>query len=195
MITMKTTITMIAMKIIMMLDHADAFGFSGAWSFTTAMLGSSPVADKEELKLGESVSAGASLAMAECADLFRTDVWNCPVVAFTRVQQALASSEQGSLEASGLENNRETAFMHAIISAGVTHTISRNCSSGNLEMCGCELRHPGASGARDWKWGGCSDNLVFGEQVSKKFLDKTDRTARSFGEPKSLTNLHNNTDT
>ena len=46
----------------------------------------------------------------------------------------------------------------------------------------------GESDVEGWKWGGCSDNLAFGEQISKQFLDKD----RSTKQPVSLANLHNN---
>ena len=148
-------------------------GFSRAWSLTNAMLASTHV-NEADLVLSSSVTAGAELAMKECANQFTHEVWNCPVTAF-------------NMNTDKLENNRETAYIHAVISAGVTHTISRNCSEGTLTHCGCEHRLAG-SGADDWKWGGCSDNLVFGEQVSKQFLD-TDKFGK---QPKSLANLHNN---
>lgn len=34
--------------------------------------------------------------------------------------------------------NRETAFVHAIISAGIVHTVTKNCSQGMFEQCRCE---------------------------------------------------------
>ena len=147
--------------------------FSRAWSLTNAMLASTHV-NEADLLLSSSVTSGAELAMQECSRQFEHDVWNCPVTAF-------------NMNKDRLENNRETAYIHAIISAGVTHTISRNCSEGNLAQCGCQALY-GSSGADNWKWGGCSDNLVFGEQISKQFLD-VDRKNK---QPVSLANLHNN---
>jgi len=147
--------------------------FSRAWSLTNAMLASTHVAEAD-LLLSSSVTAGAELAMRECGAQFEHEVWNCPVTAF-------------NMGVERLENNRETAYIHAVISAGVARTISRNCSQGALSHCGCEPRY-GRQGnsAEDWQWGGCSDNLQFGEQISRQFLD-TDT-----GKPRSLANLHNN---
>ena len=148
-------------------------GFSRAWSLTNAMLASTHV-NEADLILSSSVTSGAELAMQECSRQFSHDVWNCPVTAFNMNKEKQ-------------ENNRETAYIHAVISAGVTHTISRNCSEGRLAQCGCQALY-GQSGADSWKWGGCSDNLGFGEQISKQFLDQD----RSTKQPVSLANLHNN---
>ena len=144
--------------------------FSPIWSLSNAMLASSQVNSEADLALTRSVTSGAELAMAECAHQFENDIWNCPVAAFNRQDSA--------------ENNRETAFVHAIVSAGVTHTISRNCSEGSLAHCGCERN--GAISGDSWKWGGCSDNVVFGTQVSKQYLDRMSNEART------LANIHNN---
>ena len=147
-------------------------GFSRAWSLTNAMLASTHV-NEADLILSSSVTSGAELAMQECSRQFSHDVWNCPVTAFNMNKEKQ-------------ENNRETAYIHAVISAGVTHTISRNCSEGRLAQCGCQALY-GASGADNWEWGGYSDNLNFGEQISSKFLD-LDASKASV----SAAHLHNN---
>ena len=47
------------------------------------------------------------------------------------------------------------------------------------------------TGSDGWKWGGCSDNLVFGEQISKKVLDtgKHDSQARRVALRKAMRTL------
>lgn len=53
--------------------------------------------------------------------------------------------------------NRETAFVHAISSAGVMYTLTRNCSLGDFDNCGCDDSrngqlgkvHPSLSSSRD----------------------------------------------
>lgn len=41
---------------------------------------------------------------------------------------------------------RETSFIHAISSAGVMHTITKNCSMGDFENCGCDDSKNGKTG-------------------------------------------------
>ncbi|OCT70194.1 hypothetical protein XELAEV_18037115mg [Xenopus laevis] len=84
--------------------------------------------------------------------------------------------------------NRETAFVHAISSAGVMYTLTRNCSLGDFDNCGCDDSRNGQLGGQGWLWGGCSDNVGFGETISKQFVDalETGQDARA------AMNLHNN---
>lgn len=93
---------------------------------------------------------------------------------------------------------REAAFIYAITSAAVTHSIARACSEGSIETCNCDFSHhkgrphssnsPAVSGVRDWEWGGCSDNIAFGFRFSREFVDTGER-GRSLREKM---NLHNN---
>lgn len=45
-----------------------------------------------------------------------------------------------------LTANRETAFVHAISSAGVMYTLTRNCSLGDFDNCGCDDSRNGQLG-------------------------------------------------
>ena len=37
-------------------------------------------------------------------------------------------------------SNRETAFVHAVTAAGITHTLIRNCSAGSFDECACDFK-------------------------------------------------------
>lgn len=44
------------------------------------------------------------------------------------------------------------------------------------------------TGGRGWLWGGCSDNVDFGERISKQFVDAQETGQDS----RAAVNLHNN---
>jgi len=50
--------------------------------------------------------------------------------------------------------NRETAFTHAMLSAGVTYAVSRACKQGLLKSCTCSRTARPKNLPRDWAWGG-----------------------------------------
>eukprot|EP00094_Tigriopus_californicus_P010260 TCALIF_09898-PA protein Name:"Similar to WNT3A Protein Wnt-3a (Gallus gallus)" AED:0.31 eAED:0.31 QI:0/0/0/1/1/1/3/0/165 len=51
------------------------------------------------------------------------------------------------------------AFVHAISSAGVAHTLTKACSAGELENCGCDRTLKGAS----------AEGFEIGEKLIEKF--------------------------
>ncbi|XP_023320891.1 protein Wnt-4 [Eurytemora carolleeae] len=88
---------------------------------------------------------------------------------------------------------KEASFVHAISSAGVAHAVTRSCSSGELENCGCDRSLRGMS-PEGFQWSGCSDNVDFGVTFSRTFVDAQDRrkSRKNPKSPVSLMNLHNN---
>ena len=59
---------------------------------------------------------------------------------------------------------------------------------GEIPGCGCDKRLGKEAKNEDFEWGGCSDDVSFGEKFSRDFVDSKEikRTAES------LMNLHNN---
>jgi len=88
---------------------------------------------------------------------------------------------------------RESAFVHAISSAGVAHALTRACSSGDLENCGCDRSLRGIS-PEGFQWSGCSDNVDFGITFSRNFVDARDgrKSRKNPRKAQPLMNLHNN---
>lgn len=88
---------------------------------------------------------------------------------------------------------REASFVHAISAAGVAHAVTRACSSGKLNKCGCDrtVRGPSKDG---FEWSGCSDNIAYGIAFSKTFVDAREKKSSKSGKNagRRLMNLHNN---
>lgn len=82
---------------------------------------------------------------------------------------------------------RESAFVHAIASAGVAFAVTRACAEGSATICGCDSRHKGPPG-EGWKWGGCSEDVDFGSMVSREFADARENRP----DARSAMNRHNN---
>lgn len=58
---------------------------------------------------------------------------------------------------------RETAFVHAISSAGVMYTLTRNCSLGDFDNCGCDDTRNGQRG----KYTYCKTNTIMYTMTDK----------------------------
>jgi len=129
-----------------------------------------------------SVSDGARKGIQQCQYQFRNERWNCTT---KDVQNVFGSTlERGS---------RETAFIYAVTSAGVVHAVTQACSLGNLTECSCDMQKQGLDTPEGWKWGGCSDNLRYGIQFARQFVDAPERAIqKKQRNVRNLMNLHNN---
>ncbi|XP_064598367.1 protein Wnt-10b-like [Liolophura sinensis] len=121
---------------------------------------------------------GVQIAIHECQYQLRTHRWNC-----SSLEKKNKNPHSSPILRKGY---RETAFAYAISAAGVTHQVSKACSLGKLQSCGCDVTVYGR--AKNWEWGGCSHNLEFGETFAKKFLDLKEKAH----DIHAKINLHNN---
>lgn len=129
---------------------------------------------------------GRRIALEECMKQFSGRRWNCTfpepdVIPFLHPNMPLGT--------------RETAFVHSIIAAATMHSISRACMENKLSShCSCSQEKKPENLPKTDMWNGCGDNLPYGYQFSKEFVDSKEtilkESAFNFG--RVLMNLHNN---
>ncbi|KAK3699930.1 hypothetical protein QZH41_016587, partial [Actinostola sp. cb2023] len=123
-----------------------------------------------------SIGKGAKLGIEECQYQFEDQRWNCSTI-----------DRDASLFGKVMRRaSKETAFVYAISTAGVVHEVTRSCTLGELRECSCDNRR--GRSRKGFEWGGCSDNIMYGLNFAKAFVDSREvvRDARA------LVNLHNN---
>uniref|UniRef100_A0A8C9RJ39 Protein Wnt n=1 Tax=Scleropages formosus TaxID=113540 RepID=A0A8C9RJ39_SCLFO len=136
-----------------------------------------------------SVAEGVKLGIQECQHQFRGRRWNCTTVNdnLAIFGPVLDKGECVRIVPVVSAATRESAFVHAIASAGVAFAVTRSCAEGSATICGCDTRHKGPPGD-GWKWGGCSEDVEFGSMVSREFADARENRP----DARSAMNRHNN---
>ncbi|CAJ0952592.1 unnamed protein product, partial [Mesorhabditis belari] len=119
------------------------------------------------------VVSGLRMAVDECQKTFSTQLWNCSISA--RQPQSLQTG------------SKESAYVYAIASAGMSHSIAKACSKGEISACSCGPIP--STQTNKYIWAGCSDNVRYANTFGRKFIDVTDKEQ---SDARSLMNLHNN---
>ncbi|XP_037958635.1 protein Wnt-4 [Teleopsis dalmanni] len=115
---------------------------------------------RKEFGLPDTIKEARRLANLHCEDQFRYDRWNCSIA--TRGKRNIFKKLY-----------KETAFVHALTAAAMTHSIARACAEGRMTKCSCGPRKQNRVD-QDFQWGGCNDNLKHGKRVARSFLDLRD---------------------
>ncbi|KAK3567731.1 hypothetical protein QTP86_024059 [Hemibagrus guttatus] len=122
--------------------------------------------------VAETLMEAISHSAQECQYQFRFERWNCTL--------------EGRYRANILKRGfKETAFLYAISSAGLTHAMAKACSAGRMERCTCD-EAPDLENRKAWQWGGCGDNLKYSNKFVKDFLGK-----RSNKDLRARVDMHN----
>ncbi|KAF7637083.1 Protein Wnt [Meloidogyne graminicola] len=132
------------------------------------------------------ISEGLRNAIDECHIQFQRERWNCSA------SFEFVGPVKGAATA-------ETAFIYAISSGGASHSLARACAKGLIPECGCgggeqtivtSAAPEGFNGKPEqFIWAGCSDNIKFSNQFTRKFIDSTEKQIM---DARALMNLHNN---
>ncbi|KAH9497198.1 hypothetical protein DERF_013203 [Dermatophagoides farinae] len=123
------------------------------------------------------VSRGARFGIEECQFQFKMNRWNCSAMDADSVFGPIIDI-----------NSREKAFIHAISTAGVVYSVTRACTKGELSQCGCDDKVKSQDVQGKWDWGGCSDDIYYGAEFTRRFIDSIEDPNTSEG----VMNLHNN---
>ncbi|XP_062994218.1 protein Wnt-9b [Elgaria multicarinata webbii] len=109
---------------------------------------------RREPGLAETLRDAIRLGVLECQYQFRNERWNCSL------------DGRADLLRRGF---KETAFLYAVSSAALTHSLARACSAGRMERCTCD-DSPDLENHKAWQWGVCGDNLKYSTRFLKNFL-------------------------
>lgn len=100
-----------------------------------------------------------SQAINACEETFQYDRWNCSLVFNKKANKKIFEKIY-----------RETAFIHALMAASITHAVAKACASGDLTKCTC-VGNFGRNANFTWKNHGCGDDFKQGQRVTRNFLD------------------------
>ncbi|XP_068621550.1 protein Wnt-4 [Battus philenor] len=103
------------------------------------------------------LSNAKSQAIEACEQSFQYDRWNCSLVYNRKAKKSIFNKIY-----------RETAFVHALVAASLTHAVAKGCASGDLYRCSC-LRKRKINTTQNGS--GCGDNFMYGKKLIKNFLD------------------------
>ncbi|XP_072048108.1 protein Wnt-9a-like [Amphiura filiformis] len=120
------------------------------------------------------------LSTMECTSQFKNERWNCSI---THEHHRL------NLLKTAL---KETSFIYAVSSAGLTHAIAQSCSSGELDRCSCDANSFDMDINKEaWKWGGCGDNLKYSVNFVKEFLKAQKGGEKRYQDYRAKVDSHN----
>ncbi|XP_070569790.1 protein Wnt-9a-like isoform X2 [Ptychodera flava] len=106
----------------------------------------------------ETLYEAIRLSERECQMQFKNERWNCTTS--DRYRENILK-----------KGFKETSFLYAISSAGLTHTVARACSRDVLERCTCDESFNDEKNKETWQWGGCGDNIKYSQKFVQNFLN------------------------
>lgn len=114
---------------------------------------------RREKTLTKVLTDAKQQAINACEETFQYDRWNCSLVFNRKAKRSIFN-----------QIYRETAFIHALIAASITHAVAKACASGDLTRCAC-IGNFKRNTTFQWKGSGCGDDFKFGKKFARNFLD------------------------
>ncbi|VDD93663.1 unnamed protein product [Enterobius vermicularis] len=118
----------------------------------------------------------AQSVVSVCQKVFADRRWNCSSI-------LLAPNYKHDLT----KGTKEQAFVYALSAAAVAHQVAKGCSDGKLPYCPCGLNSPTVSTDTTYKWKGCSDNILYGQKISREWADAPWRKKTKSGRNRTTT--------
>uniref|UniRef100_A0A914WIB1 Protein Wnt n=1 Tax=Plectus sambesii TaxID=2011161 RepID=A0A914WIB1_9BILA len=139
------------------------------------LVGSQSKLCKRHTEMMPVIMRAAQLTAYTCQTQFADRRWNCSSVSFApRMKPDLT------------KGTREQAYLYALSSAAITHQVAKACVSGDLPFCPCGA-NPTSPTDGTFKWKGCSDNVVYGQKVSREWADAPWRKKRRRAQQRNRT--------
>uniref|UniRef100_T1E0Z8 Protein Wnt n=1 Tax=Dendrocoelum lacteum TaxID=27895 RepID=T1E0Z8_9PLAT len=150
----------------------------------------------QHFRLMESVINGFLLGLTECQYQFADQIWNCKghniTIATKSKKKNKTTKKRTYLDKLIARGTPEAAYVLSVISAGVAHQVTKACSKGVHDSCGCDRTIYDTPETANFKWSGCSHNIHFGAAFTRQFLDVNEKVRLKKRPEKALMNLHNN---
>uniref|UniRef100_A0AC35GWV7 Protein Wnt n=1 Tax=Panagrolaimus sp. PS1159 TaxID=55785 RepID=A0AC35GWV7_9BILA len=132
------------------------------------------------------VKNAAKETIEMCQEIFKEHRWNCSTI-----------KKAPNFGSDLTKGTKEQAFVYALSSAAIVHSIAKACSKGELDYCKCGIAQneniifsnndetstnelptdsPSINSEMDenaYRWQGCSDNIDYGISASREWADAT----------------------
>lgn len=101
--------------------------------------------------------AGLSRGLGECQRLYKDELWDCSFY-----NKSVTGNLPDFVQRTLPYANKETAFLHAITTAGILQEIVSQCAANKITECSCDKKAQRTSR--------CGNNLTFAAEVTLNLL-------------------------
>lgn len=138
----------------------------------------------------QAIARALKMTILECQYQMRQEQWDCPIYG---TYSAKPVDVFGKLMSRSF---RETAFIHSLLSAALTHSIARACSDSRIQTCGRRIimaRDGSAAGGGGAGGSGDSQDIEFAQQFTQQFMEAThEHPANTYSSSNSIQLFNHN---